>query len=398
MKKLLVIGAGNYQVPAIKRIRDLGYEAYCVDYKENQPGFKYANGYKVIDVRDKDKCLEYSKELNVDGIVTWGSTLTLPTVSYICSKLHFPSLPLDVCELSTNKYQIRDKLTKAGCNSAGECIEFHSVSEANGHHLVAPFVIKPSDGSGSKGVKIVLSDDGIKEAIDYAFGGARDNHVYVEPFIPGKEFSVEAFVCNGEIHVNTIISTDFKWEGNYPIYKQTTYQGLTESLESAIEIEVIKSIKALNITSGPVNFDVIISDIDHKPYIIDVGIRNGQNLIASHIIPYSRGIDELDCSIALALGDAPDAQPKYKKIISSRLLIYDPGRIEEIKFDELKKLIGERNIVDIILRKNVGEILPPYKTKSDICGWVLCEGKNPEEASSAADNAWELMKQYIIIK
>ncbi|MBR6748872.1 MAG: hypothetical protein IKM10_00010 [Bacteroidaceae bacterium] len=83
MKKILIIGAGDYQVPAIKRVRQMGYAAYCVDYKEGQPGFEYANGYKIIDVKDKEACLAYAQELSIDGVLTWGATLTLPTVSYI---------------------------------------------------------------------------------------------------------------------------------------------------------------------------------------------------------------------------------------------------------------------------------------------------------------------------
>lgn len=54
MKRVLIIGAGNYQTPAVQRVRNLGYEAYCVDYKPGQPGFVYANGYRVIDVRIKN--------------------------------------------------------------------------------------------------------------------------------------------------------------------------------------------------------------------------------------------------------------------------------------------------------------------------------------------------------
>ena len=127
-----------------------------------------------------------------------------------------------------------------------------------------------------------------------------------------------------------------------------------------------------------------------------MGIRNGQNLIASHIVPYSRGVDELNNSIQLSLGDTVDATPLKKEYISSRLLIYKPGPITQIK--EYQPLIGTNNIVDIILRKKEGDTLNRYQTKSDICGWVLCSGKTPEEASINADLAWEVLQKYIIIE
>lgn len=396
MKKILVIGAATYQVPAIQRIVESGYKAYCVDYKEGQPGFKFATGYKVVDVRDKEKCLEYANELNIDGIMSWGATLTLPTVSYIGRMMNLPCIPMETAEISTDKYQIRKKLTECGLNSAGEAFDLHSQEEAETKHFTIPFVVKPCDGSGSKGVYIVKDVDEIKNAIQHAFNSARDGRIYVEPYIEGTEYSVEAYVNKEEIYIYSIVRTEFYWMEYYPVYKQTTYKGISTEEEMLVEEEIKKAIIALGLTLGPINFDIIISDTDGKPYIIDVGIRNGQNLIASHIIPYSRGVDELNNSIALCIGNNIDIKPLRKEYISSRLLIYASGTIVQI--NPYQELIGHNNVVDIILRKQVGDLLPYYQTKSDICGWVLCKGDTPDEASKYADEAWERLKEFIIIK
>lgn len=396
MEKILVIGAADYQVPAIKRIIELGYEAYCVDYKEGQPGFSVATGYRVIDVKDREGCLRYAVELGINGVMSWGSTLTLPTVSYIGEKMNLPCMPMSTSELSTSKYLIRKKLTEYGCNSGGAVFDICSWDEVDSKHYMVPLVVKPSDGSGSKGVYIVKDKSEIKSAIQYAFDASRDGRIYVEPFVDGQEYSVEAYTNNGEVQVYTIVNTEFKWTNEYPIYKQTTYLGISEETETLIYKEVQKAVNALGVNFGPINFDIIISKKDGKPYIIDVGIRNGQNLIASHIVPYSRGIDELNNSIHICIGKNESILPNRKTYISSRLLIYSPGVIQDIKpYDEL---IGKDHVVDIILRKKLGDILPHYQTKSDICGWVLCYGNTPEEANMYADIAWEKLKKYIIIK
>lgn len=396
MKRILVIGAAAYQVPAIQRIIESGYEAYCVDYKEAQPGFEYATGYKVADVKDKEACLAYAQELNVDGVLSWGSTLTLPTVSYIGEKMNLPCMPMFTSEISTSKYRIRKRLTECGLNVGGEVFDLKSWDDVKGKHFKVPFVVKPCDGSGSKGVYIVKDESQIKEAMQYAFDGARDNQIYVEPFVEGVEYSAEAYVNNGEVYIYSIVKTEFAWDCSYPVYKQTTYLGISKQTEELINEEVRKAVNALGLNFGPINFDIIISDNDGKPYIIDVGIRNGQNLIASHIVPYSRGVDELNNSIAICIGGNVDIKPKKMEYLSSRLLIYAPGTIIEIK--PYMELIGKEHIVDIIMRKKEGDILPLYQTKSDICGWVLCSGSTPEEASTYADHAWERLKEYIIIK
>ncbi len=396
MSKLLVIGAAAYQVPAIQRIKELGHEAYCVDYKEGQPGFSFADGYRIVDVRDKEECLKYAQEIDIDGVLTWGATLTLETASYVASELSLPALPLDTARIATNKYLIRKKLTEWGLNIGGDVFAVLGKDDVPNHEYRVPFVVKPCDGSGSKGVRIVMDEAEIEDALQYAFEGARNQEIYVEPFVKGEEFSVEAFVCDGEVYIYSIVKTNFAWKGVFPEYTQTTYLGISSEMESDIEDEIRKAVKALGVSLGPVNFDLIISEEEGKPYIIDAGIRNGQNLIASHIVPYSRGVDELNNSINLYLGRSVVAQPQKKVFISSRLLIYEPGEIIDIK--PFKNLIGKNQIIDIIMRKKVGDFLSPYQTKSDICGWVLTHGETPEDALQHSNEAWELLKNYIIIK
>ncbi len=395
MSRILVIGAATYQVPAIQRIKELGYEAFCVDYKGGQPGFQFSDGYRIIDVRDKEKCLEYAKELRIDGVLTWGATLTLETASYIATSMGLPALPIETARIATNKYSIRKRLTEYGLNVGGDVFAIMGKQDVHNHHFSLPLVVKPCDGSGSKGVRVVTEESDLHDALQYAFDGARNQEIYVEPYINGEEFSVEAYAYGGTVFIYSIVKTHFSWGEAFPEYTQTTFLGITPELEASIENEIRKAVNALDISFGPVNFDLIVSARDGKPYIIDVGIRNGQNLIASHIVPYSRGVDELNNSINICIGRSVDAKPVKKEFISSRLLIYAPGIITEIK--PFSHFIGQNNIVDIIMRKKVGDVLPRYQTKADICGWVLTHGKTPEEALQCSNKAWNLLKDYIII-
>lgn len=397
MKKILVIGGGAYQVPLIKRINELGYISLCVDKNPNAPGFEYATEYKVIDVTDKDACLEYARSNRIDAVMTYGATLTLPTVAYIGEKLSLPALPAETAEISKSKYKIKKRLAECGCNIKGDFFEMHSVDEAKEHVFELPCVIKPCDGSGSKGVSLVYREEEIEPAVKYAFDGARYGEFYTEGLVNGEEYSAEAFVAGGKVYVYAIVKTTFRKENNGDIsYGHRTPSGLPEDKEAIIADEVKKAIKALNITMASVNFDVIVSDDDGKPYIIDCGIRIGQNLIASHFVPLSRGVSVIDNTIKLALGEQTDAEPKTNKCIATRLLIYGPGVIKEIK--TMDSLIGRNGIIDVVMRKGVGERQDEYKEKSDTCGWVITTGNTPDEAEENAARAKELLANYIIIE
>lgn len=395
MKKLLVVGGGAYQIPLIKRIRERGFEAYCVDGNENSEGFLYANGYKNVDVLNMDACLSYAKEIGIDAVLTYGATITLPTVSYIGEKLGLPTLPFETAEISKSKFKIKSRLAQFGCNIKGNFFEMSSIEEAYNHTFTFPCVIKPSDGSGSRGVSVVENKCELKAAIEYAYSSARFGKFYMEDFIKGEEYSAETFTYKGKTYVYAIVKTSFYRQNGEISYGHRAPAGLNSDIEFAIEKEVVKAARSLNITMGSANFDVIISDDDKKPYIIDCGIRIGQNLIASHIVPLSRGVSIIDNTIDIALGNEVDPEPVQNKCIATKLLIYSPGVISEIKpFDAL---IGKIGVVDIVMRKQVGDVQKPYREKSDTCGWVIATGSTPDEAEANAEKARFELKNYIII-
>lgn len=395
MKKILVVGGGAYQVPLIKRIRELGYKVYCVDRDENAPGFEFANGYRAIDVTNEIECLEYAKKLGIDGVMTYGATVTLSTVSYIGQKMGLPAPKYETAEISRNKYKIKKRLYDFGLNIFGEFFNMIFPDNGENHRFTFPCVVKPSDGSGSRGVSIVRKKDELYAAVKNAYANARYGEIYVESFIDGDEYSVEAFVCGGQTYIYVIVKTTFERDENGKVtYGHMTALDLPYDKEKEIKIEIEKAVEALNITMGSVNFDIIFHG--SRAYIIDCGIRAGQNLIASHLVPLSRGVNVMDNAIYLSLGEAVDAEPKYRRCIATRLLIYEPGIITEIK--STGELKGKNGIIDIILTKKAGDKQNEYTKKSDICGWVVAGGATPAEAEKNAQKAKEALKEYIIIK
>lgn len=396
MKKILIVGAGAYQTPLIKRCVERGLFVYAIDGNPKAVGFSYASESKVLNILDKENSLAYAKEKGVDAVMTYGATITLPTVAYIGNKMNLPAISDFAGNIATNKYAIKKHLAECGLNVFGKFATFDSKEKALAFSFEYPCVVKPCDGSGSKGVAIVFSKDQLSDALDYAFSGARYGEIYCEGFIQGEEYTVEAFATKEKAYVYSVVKTTFN-KSNFTVdYGHRTPSGLSTETEDLIKAEALRAIKALKINMGSVNMDIILSSTDGKPYIIDVGIRNGQNLIASHFVPISRGVSVLDNAISLALGEKIDAEPKYQKCVATRLLIYKPGRIKQIR--PFNDVIGKNGVLDIILRKNVGDYLPEYKEKSDTCGWVIATGDSPMQAEENAKKAKELLAEYIIIE
>ena len=113
-------------------------------------------------------------------------------------------------------------------------------------------------------------------------------------------------------------------------------------------------------------------------------------------MPLSRGVSVIDNTIGLALGEAVDAAPKKNKCIATRLLIYRPGVIREIR--PMDDVIGQDGVIDVVLRKGVGDTLPEYREKSDTCGWVIATGATPDEAEQNAARAKARLESYILFE
>ena len=146
-----------------------------------------------------------------------------------------------------------------------------------------PLIIKPTDSSGSKGVKII-NEYNYQMLIQYfnnIINISREKKVIVEKFLKFDEESVvggDIFVKDGKIaHLGLVNSHHSKkTDGLIPIgnsYPLVNSYIDKESISKRLE----KIINILNIRNGP--FNVELNFCNGAPYLIELGPRNGGNLI-----------------------------------------------------------------------------------------------------------------------
>ena len=70
MKKLLILGAGIYQVPLIKTAKAMGIQTIVASIPGNYPGFEIADKVYYKNTTDYKKILEIAKEEGIDGYET----------------------------------------------------------------------------------------------------------------------------------------------------------------------------------------------------------------------------------------------------------------------------------------------------------------------------------------
>ncbi len=380
MKKVLIIGAGFLQKFVIQKAKSMGYVTLAVDADPNAVGFEYADKYAVINIVDEKACLEYAKQENIDGVLTAATDYGVLTAAYIAEQLGLPGLKYDVAKVIKNKYLVRKCLFENKVDDTEQAYEVSSDTNIDelALKLKYPVMVKPCDGSGSRGASKVECGKDLKKACEYAMDSSITHRAEIETFINGREYGAETLVVNGEPHVLAVMK---KYMTKPPYYAELGHAipcGLDKTVEDKVKDCVRRAIKALGVNFGSVNMDMLIT-ADGKVYIVDIGARMGGNLIGSHIIPYGTGIDYMGNMIKNAVGDKVDLTPSGKpQVVETRLLAFSGGIIKVLPDFEL---IEKKYDVEIYHHMKVDDKVNEYHTNLDGCGYIV-----------ARDNADDALK------
>lgn len=390
MKKMLVIGAGFLQNFVIQKAVSMGYYTLAVDADPQAIGFTHAHEYAVINIVDEKACLEYAKQEQIDGVLTAATDYGVLTTAFIAERMRLPGLKYEVAQLIKNKYRVRKCLYEHHVDDTEQAFEVDVETDIEklAHKLTYPVMVKPCDGSGSRGASRVDSAADLSNACQYAMSGSITHRAEIESFIDGTEYGAESLVINGEIHVLSIMK---KWMTNPPYYAELGHAipcGLPVDIEKKAKDCVTNAIKVLGINHGSVNMDMLITT-DGKVYIVDIGARMGGNMIGPCIIPYGTGIDYVGAMIQNAVGDPVDLSVHEHEAVATKLLAFESGIIK--KMPDMR-VLEDKYDVEIYHHMTEGMAVNEYHTNLDGCGYIVAKGKTVNEAESKALKVLEIIK------
>ena len=388
MKTLLMLGGGFLQCFVISKAKALGYRVLVLDADPNAMGFQLVgkDEHAVINIVDEDACLKYAKEHKVDGVLTAATDFSVLTMSRMAVDMGMPGINYEAAKRIKNKAAVRKCLFDAKADDTGYSFEIDSLGQIPQILPLVkfPVMMKPCDGSGSRGASRVDRAEDFEKACKFAMEGSITHRAVAEPFVEGKEYGVESFVDNGVIHILGIMQKDMTLPPYYAELGHAIPSGLSDAMEDKIRACVTKALIALDVNHGSVNMDLLIGE-DGDVHIVDVGARMGGNLIGSHIIPIGTGVDYM--------GDATDYTPfQEPKPVATKLLALTPGTVKALPdFDAISKQYG----VTIEHHLHAGDTIEKYKTNLDGCGYVVATAENVEEAINKAAAAKNAIDQLI---
>jgi biotin carboxylase len=374
MSKFLILGAGVYQVPLIKKAKQMGHYTIVCSIKGNYPGFGIADKVYFCDITNSEQCIDIAKNECIDAVLTTGSDVGIPTLSLVAKEMGIPGPNYEAAVSVTYKSSFRAFQHENDLNSPDyfrsntltDCYDFY-----RGLDFIT--VLKPDDSSGSRGVSIIepkIDLDKFRNLFKYSQKFSRNGIVCIEEFIDGTEIGGDAFLINGDLvfftttkkHLDGVLVRGHTLPNDIPIKELTVAK---EELE--------KTCNKLKYLNGPVNFDIILSK--SKAYILEMGLRNGGNGIID-LIKYYYNVDLMHTLIDFSLN---------KPIKLALNIDYNNSSISSYVFGsdkqgiinnmtslvDLKKKVPE--IIDIIYAKSIGDQVEPFTNNANLIGYILIE-------------------------
>lgn len=394
-KTIVIIGAGLLQVPAIKVANELGLKTIVTDYNENAPGMKMADYPVVMSIRDIDGTVRVLKELNkkikIDGVLTIGTDASM-TVAAVANALSLPGIPFENAEAASNKYKMRKRLKEHNVPIPNffKCWSFNDLISAS-KKLGYPFVIKPVDNMGARGVMKIENEGMLQYAFDHSKKCSPSGELVVEEYMEGDELSVDAIVYNGNIKITGIADRIIAKE---PYFIELGHIMPSNKPKMILDnaIDVFKqAINAIGITCGAAKGDIKLTKDGAK--IVEIAARLSGGFMSAYTYPYSSGVNLIRIAIDIALGIEPEARlfvPTKNRVSIEKAIIPSPGILKEIRgIDKAYEVPG---VMNVFLRVNIGdEILEPT-SNVEKAGNIIVVKDTREEALQTIKEAEEKIK------
>ncbi|MGI6094891.1 MAG: ATP-grasp domain-containing protein [Lachnospiraceae bacterium] len=338
MKKLMILGAGIYQVPLILQAKKMGLFTIVVSIDGNYPGFALADRVYKLNTRDLDAVLQAAQREEIDGICTSGTDVAVRTIGYVCQKMGLSGISQRAAEIVTDKRAMKEafaahEVSTAAFRTAYSLEEARAAAEALGF----PVVLKVVDSSGSRGILRVDHRDELADSYDEVRSYTQKPYILVEQCIEALEIGVDGFVQDGKVEL-LLPHDKFVYQVNgatVPVGHHFPFRG-SQALLDEIRIQMERAVKAVGADHCPVNADVFVKG--DKVWIIEMGGRSGATCIPE-LISMHCGFNYYEKMIRAALGETVSFVTQPLRPCMAKLIFSNQdGVITRVDTEILKEL------------------------------------------------------------
>lgn len=395
-KRIIIIGGGLLQVPAIQIAADMGLYTIVVDYNKNAYGMKIADYPLVVSTRDVDGNVRaaraLSKQMKIDGVITVGTDAST-TVAAVANALGLPGNRFEDAYAATNKIRMRERFREHNVPEP-DFFPVWSYDEAKEafRRLNKPVVVKPADNMGARGVMKISEESEMLNGFNRAKSASPSGEVIVEEYMDGPELSIDMLIYDGEIYVTGVADRIIE---HPPFFIETGHimpSNLEATqIEDAIEV-MKKGIKALNLNIGAAKGDIKVTK--NGAMVGEIAARLSGGFMSAYTYPLATGVNLIKNAIEIALGNPPsDLKPKWNKVSVEKAFLPGTGIVESIDgIENAKKIEG---VKEIFIKTKIGDLLITPTNNLEKAGNVITVANTRDEAIAIANKVIDTVHFHI---
>ncbi|HHW94767.1 MAG TPA: ATP-grasp domain-containing protein [Mogibacterium sp.] len=304
MEKILILGAGPFQLPLIKKAKEMGVYVVVIAPHEKYPGISVADKAYFHDAKDEEFAFEVAKKEKVNGVISDQGEIFVRAVAYAAEKAGLPGNPYKTALIYTNKYKMREKSRELGlatidsrkARTLEETIKAFKEFDGNA-------IIKPVDSSASRGIFKIENENELRAHFEETMSFSMSGELIIEEFIEGPQLEVNSIAVGGKI--KPLMYADLE-DFSIP----NVFSSKKRLYPSAADKEVVNRLLEYNqkinegfgMIQGLSHNEYVMDGKTGEIYLIEAALRGGGNFVGSDIAPLQTGLDMEEFLVNVSLG------------------------------------------------------------------------------------------------
>lgn len=327
-------------------------------------------------------CSRLARRAGLAGILS-SSEYFVVAAARAASRLGRPGAVPGAVEQCRDKRRQRVALCRAGVPvPAFEAVGSVPAAVGAAADIGLPVVVKPADGTGSRGVRLCRDVEEVTAHARRLLGRARDERgrpvlpwVLVEEHVEGPEVSVETFG-------DRIVGVTAKHLGPLPAFVEAGHDFPARVSFGAGPLAQ-QAVRALDVGWGAAHTEIRLGA--SGPVVIEVNPRLAGGQIPV-LVRLATGLDLVAATVDLAVGETAALPPTGPGNASTRFLLApDEGRLVGVR--GLADAAAEPGVFDVAVTARPGSRVGGTGSFLDRLGYVIAAGPDPGKTRRAAERA-----------
>ncbi len=396
--RFLMLGGGPGQLPVIRRLKASGIRVVLQDRDLSCPGAALADELVHADTCNVECAEDAALRFAVDGVLTSGTDQPVYAAARSAQKRGCPSfLNPEQALVLTDKEWMKNTLAREGIAVPRYRIISAADSRSCLNGLKAPYVVKPVDSQGQRGV-LKFSDEKLfeqykKESLVWS----RRGRLVVEEYCEKREVTVSGWVYHGETSIWAIsdrVTRDFDAHiGVCLAHRYPSFYGSRH--EQEIRRLTNRCVHALGIEEGPIYFQFFICD--DGILVNETAARLG-GAYEDRSLPAVCGIDPIQMLIyGVKSGTANPDEREFAVPVSAAAFAVPmpfcrPGIVAATGSPERIRALPGVTAFEYLLRP--GTLVQPIRNSVQRAAYAVIHGNNTQNLNRIVRESFARMGYY----